>query len=96
MIGKFIGNPDKVYPNFDAQLDDDVGFKEMKQAYLDAGGRKQAEIEYELGKFILEMLGDDNYGRKYAAAAIRNLKFHYNMMKLFVDELPRLKVIANE
>jgi hypothetical protein len=72
-----LGDPNKVYGNFVDQLMDDKGFKEMAWTHA-MGGRKAAEVEFELEQFFKEM------GEIYQGQALKFLKLLSNYYAVFL------------
>ena len=88
-MDRIIGKSGKLYANFSAQLSDDAGYQEMVDQHAAVGGRKAAEIEYELHRYVIAILGDNEQGNKYADYAVRELKFGAEWIRVFVDVLGR-------
>jgi hypothetical protein len=85
-----LGKPGKVYKTFGDQLSDDEGFRQMAQEHYKSGGRKQAEIEYQLGRFVARALNDPAHEEQYIEKAIVLLRLHSEWFSLFEREFGRL------
>ncbi len=61
----------------------------MVREHAGVGGRKAAEIEYELHRYVIAVLGDNKEGNMYADYAVRELKFGAEWIRVFADVLAR-------
>jgi hypothetical protein len=57
----------------------------MVREHAGVGGRKAAEIEYELHRYVIAVLGDNKEGNMYADYAVRELKFGAEWIRVFAD-----------